>query len=261
VVLAASEPVNSDRRWRLVRARRDAVPDSVRRFGARARRNRLRAAVPWLIAAGAVGVLGAGAAVVYATPVFAVDRVRVQGTVLLTEDEVLAAAAIRPGTPLARLDGAAVHRRVAALAAVRLVAVSRHFPATVVIRVTERTAAAAVAAGAELWLIDDAGVLYARAGSRPAELVLLKLASPGPRDATTRAALSVLAALPPPLRERMAALAADAPARIRLELADGRTVVWGDATENEAKVRHALLLLARPGKIIDVSAPNLITVR
>jgi cell division protein FtsQ len=130
-----------------------------------------------------------------------------------------------------------------------------------VIRVTERTAAAVVAVGDGLSLIDASGVVFARVGQRPADLVLLKLATPAPGDPSTRAALSVLAALTPPLRTPLAALVADAPARIRLELTDGRSIIWGDATQNETKARYAAALLGKPGKIIDVSAPNLLTTR
>jgi cell division protein FtsQ len=56
-------------------------------------------------------------------------------------------------------------------------------------------------------------------------------------------------------------LAADAPARIRLELTDGRTIIWGDATENAEKVRVTLVLITKPGQTIDVSAPSLVTIR
>jgi len=90
---------------------------------------------------------------------------------------------------------------------------------------------------------------------------VLKLATPGGQDPTTRAALVVLDALSPPLRARMAALAADGPARIRLELHDGRQVVWGDATQNEAKVRVAERVLGGDAKIMDVSAPGVVTTR
>ena len=38
-------------------------------------------------------------------------------------------------------------------------------------------------------------------------------------------------------------------------------IVWGDSTENEAKARVAIVLLERPGNVLDVSAPNLVTVR
>jgi cell division protein FtsQ len=236
-------------RWRLVRARRDAVPASVRRFGARARRNRLRVAAPWLVAAAVIVLVGAGGLVVWFTPALSVDAVRVVGAQLVSADEVVAAAGIRRGTPLARVDVAAVVR------------VGRDLPGTVVIRIAERTPAAVVEQPGGPWLIDATGVVYAPVAERPAGLVLLKIPAPAAGDATTRAALTVLRALPPALREPLAALAADAPARVRLELTDGRTIVWGDSSENEAKVRVALVLLARPGKTIDVSAPELVTIR
>ncbi len=94
-----------------------------------------------------------------------------------------------------------------------------------------------------------------------AGLSLLRIPAPGRDDATTRAALSVLRSLPPPLREATAVLAADAPARIRLEFTDGRQIIWGDATENAEKVRVTLVLITKPGRVIDVSAPSLVTVR
>ena len=41
------------------------------------------------------------------------------------------------------------------------------------------------------------------------------------------------------------------------------TVVWGDSTENAAKVRVATMLLASPGsaKTFDVSAPSVVSIR
>ncbi|HEV7713849.1 MAG TPA: peptidase S33, partial [Asanoa sp.] len=39
------------RRWTLVRAGSDAMPSSVRRFMRRARRRRVRAALPWAVGA------------------------------------------------------------------------------------------------------------------------------------------------------------------------------------------------------------------
>ncbi len=114
-------------------------------------------------------------------------------------------------------------------------------------------------------LLDAAGVPFRQLACLPAGLVLVRLAQPGPGDETTRAALIVLAALTPALREPLAMLVADAPTRIRLELADQRVIVWGDATENDAKVRVATSLLAAPdaaaAHTLDVSAPSVVTVR
>jgi cell division protein FtsQ len=236
----------------------------VRRFSARARRNRLRRAAPLLTAAAVAGVVGIGAAVVWFTPVVAVSAVKVTGASLVSVDEVRVAAAVRVGRSLARVDVHAVHRRVAALPPVGHVSVRRSLPGTVEIAVTERTPVAVVERSASepgLWLIDASGVVYTKADSRPAGLALVRIPAPGRDDATTRAALTVLRALPPELLAPMAVLAADAPARIRLELSDGRTLIWGDATENAEKVRVALVLITRPGRTIDVSAPSLVTIR
>jgi cell division protein FtsQ len=245
----------------LVRARRDAVPASVRRFTARARQRRLRAAVPWLAGLAVLAVLAALAAVVYATPLLGVRKVAVAGVDVLDPAEVRAAAAVRRGTPLARVDLDAVGRRVGRLPAVRTATVARVWPSTLLVRVTERVAVAVVAEPAGFGVVDAAGVRFAAVPTRPAGLPLLKLSSPTPTDPTTRAALSVLAALTPQLRERMLVLSAEAPTRIRLELAGGREIIWGDATENDTKARVATSLLNRPGKVIDVSAPNVVTVR
>ena len=52
---------------------------------------------------------------------------------------------------------------------------------------------------------------------------------------------------------------ADALTRIRLELRGGRSVIWGDATGNDAKARTVTDLLARKGRVIDVSALPVVT--
>jgi cell division protein FtsQ len=250
-----------ERRWRLVRARPEAVPASVRRFHERIRRRRLRSVVPFLIGGGVLVLLGLLAWVVWGTSVLGVRDVAVAGVDIVTPDDVRAAAAIAPGTPLARVDTDAVAARVAALPAVDSVVVSRSLPGTVHIDVTERIAVAVVPAGERWVLIDDEGVVFQTLPSRPTHLPQVKLGSPGPEDPSTRAALRVLVTLTPDLRTKMTALVAESTTRIRLELNGGRTVVWGDAEESETKARVATALLSRPGKVIDVSAPDVVTVR
>ena len=51
------------------------------------------------------------------------------------------------------------------------------------------------------------------------------------------------------------------PVEIQLMLNGGREIVWGDATDNATKARVAVSLLGRSGRVIDVSAPNVVTVR
>jgi cell division protein FtsQ len=249
------------RRWRLVRAGRDAVPASVRRFTQRARQRRLRAARSWLIALAGLVLIGSMGAVASATPLLGVSRIEVRGAHLVSPDEVRAAAAVRTGTPLSRVDVDEIGRRVARLAPVARAVVTRSWPNALVVRVDERTGVAAVPAGNQFLIIDGTGVVFNTTATRPAGLPLVLVTAPAPGEPTTRAALTVLAALTPQLRELLVTLVAEATTRIRLELAGGRQIVWGDATENEDKARVATSLLARPGKVIDVSAPDVVTVR
>jgi cell division protein FtsQ len=249
------------RRWTLVRASSTAVPASVRRFGERVRQRRRQAAAPWLTIIVSAVVLGLFAVVVYATPLLGVRDVEVRGNAIVSADQVRSAAAVPDGAPLASLDLKAVGRRVSTLVPVRTVKVGRSWPSTVVITVVERTPVAAVpATGNTYRLIDASGVVFRSVPSRPAGLAVLVLTSPGPDDEGTRAGLSVLAALNGPLRSALARLVVAAPTRISLELTDGRTVIWGDATDNADKAIAAAALLGQPGKKIDVSAPNLVTV-
>jgi cell division protein FtsQ len=248
------------RRWTLVRASSAAVPASVGRFGERVRQRRRHAAAPWLAAVAGVVVLGLVAVVVYATPLLGVRGVEVRGNAIVSAEQVRAAAAVPEGEPLASLDLAAVGRRVGTLVAVRQVRVTRAWPSTVVITVVERTAVAALPAGKTFQLIDASGVVFETVPVRPDGLPLLVLATPGPDDAGTRAGLSVLSALTDPLRAALVRLVVAGPARISLELSGGRTVVWGDASGNADKATVATALLGKPGKVIDVSAPSLVTV-
>jgi cell division protein FtsQ len=249
------------RRWTLVRASSAAVPASVGRFGERVRQRRRHAAAPWLAAVTGAVVLGIVAVVVYATPVLGVRAVHVRGNAIVSAEQVRAAAAVPDGAPLASLDLAAVGRRVGALVPVRQVRVARAWPSTVVITVVERTPVAALPAPDKTFrLIDGSGVVFESVPARPDGLAVLVLATPGPDDPGTRAGLSVLSALTDPLRTALVRLVVAAPTRISLELSGGRTVVWGDASGNADKATVATALLDKPGKVIDVSAPSLVTV-
>lgn len=249
------------RNWRLVRADTDAVPSSVRRFMARARQRRLRAALPWAVGAGVAVVIGLLLWIVYGTSVLGVRDVRVVGASLLTPIQVEQAAAVPMNRPLARVDLGAVRDRVRRMAAVDRVIVSRSWPSTVVVEVVERTPVAAVPAAKVFMLIDGTGVAYRAVSAPPSGLPLARLSAPGPDDVNTRAALKVLATLTADLREQLVAISVAAPARIQLELRKDRTVIWGDDTGSEAKAQLATALLAQKGDTIDVSAPNVVTIR
>jgi cell division protein FtsQ len=248
------------RGWRLVLAPRDA-PQSVRRFARRARRHRLRAALPWLVALGVAALLGGAAAVVYLTPALGVGRIEVSGVSVLDPDEVRRVAEVRTGTPLPRLDLGAVERRVKGLKPVRSVTASARYPSTLVLAVRERTAVAVVPKVGGYTLLDAEGVAFLPVDAPPPGLPAVRIAQPEPGDATTDAALTVLAALTPAIRAQLVTLVAESPTRIRLELTDSRLVVWGDATQNAAKVRVLERTRIEPGRALDVSAPGVVLER
>jgi cell division protein FtsQ len=250
------------RNWRLVRADTEAVPNSVRRFMARARKRRLQAAVPWAVGAGVVAVLGVLLWIVYGTSVLGVREVQVVGAGLLTPAQVAGAAAVPMRQPLARVDLDAVRARVQALPPVQKAIVSRSWPGTIKVQVVERTPIAAVPVAGQQWmLIDGSGVPYRVIAKVPDGLPLAELATPGPADVNTRSALTVLAALTADLREELVGITVRAPAQITLQLRNNRTVVWGDDTQSASKAQVATALLKRKGDTIDVSAPNVVTIR
>jgi cell division protein FtsQ len=245
------------RRWRLVRAHPDAVPHSVRRFMHRAGQRRMRGATAWTIVATVAAIAALAGWVTYGTSLLGVRAVRVTGIGVLTEPQVRQAADIRAGTPLARVDLAAVRDRVARLAPVEQVTVSRDWPDAIVVRVTERTAVAAVPQDKQFLLVDRSGVAFDTVGARPAGLPTVTVKS----TADILAGIRVLAALTPRLRDELASITVDGPARIRLALTGGREVIWGDAAQSELKAKVATALLARDGTTYDVSAPDVVTIR
>jgi cell division protein FtsQ len=249
------------RSWRLVRADTDAVPASVRRFMARARQRRLRAALPWAVTAGLAVLVGALAWIVYGTSLLGVRTVEVVGTESLTPPQVTEAAAVRLTQPLAGVDLDRIRGRVEGLPAVDRATVSRSWPSTVVIEVVERTPVAAVPVGDAFTLIDAEGVAYRTVPQRPRGLPVARLAIPGPADLNTRSALTVLAALTRELRDQLVSISVPAPAQVRLGLRGNRTVIWGDDTQSDTKARVATALLEHEGDEIDVSAPTVVTIR
>jgi cell division protein FtsQ len=250
------------RNWRLVRADTDAVPPSARRFMARARQRRLRAAMPWLIGAGALLVVGGLVWLVYGTSVLGVREVRVVGAQILTPEQVRAAAAVEPELPLARLDLDEIGTRIRKLPPVDRVLVSRSWPSAVVVQVVERVPVAAVPARDDQFvLIDDDGVPFRAVTEVPKGLPLARLSTPGAGDENTGSALTVLAALSDELREQLVAISVPSPVQIRLELRNGRVVIWGDDTKSERKSTVATVLLKQQGDEIDVSAVKVVTIR
>ena len=209
----------------------------------------------------AVVVAAAFGWILLGTSLLGVREVRVTGSVIAGPDQVRAVAAVVEGTPLARLDTDAVRARVRTLPSVADAVVRRAWPTTLIIEVSERVAVATVADGGEFLHLDREGVIFTSSATRPARLALLRVARAGPSDPATTAALEVLAALTPQLRERLREIVAESPTAIHLDLSGGRRVLWGDASDSATKAQIATSLLGGSSATIDVSTPDVVTVR
>ncbi|TQS41696.1 cell division protein FtsQ/DivIB [Cryptosporangium phraense] len=255
------KPDRPARRWRL---RRDAATTSARAGGRRAiRRGRrgLRAVAPYALVAGVVVVASVAVWALLGSALLGVRTVSVRGERTVTAEQVARAAAIPVGTPLARLDTAAAAARVGALPAVASVQVRRAWPNTVVVSIAERSAVAVAARGKQFVLLDASGFPFRTVSARPAGLPLIQVKKPSAGDPATRAALAVATALTKPLREVATAVVANSPQRVEVRLADDRVVFWGTAADSPRKATIATALLEESGKRIDVSAPDVVTVR
>ena len=224
----------------------------------RGARRRVLVAVLVLVA------VSAAAWVLLASSLLAVDEVRVSGTVEPTAEEVRVAAAVRPGTPLLRLDTAAVEHRVQGLRRVSGAEVSRSLTGTVEVTVTERIPVAVLPAPDGFHLVDATATDFATEPDPPPGLPTLRVprvaSAASATEPTTGAAVEVLTGLPQSLRGQMRAVAASSPVDVTLLLADGREVRWGAPDQGERKAAVLGALLTQPGQVYDVTSPDLPTI-
>ncbi len=219
-----------------------------------------RGRYPWRAAFFGVlilAILGAGAWALLGSSVLVVRHEEVTGNGTIPAAEILAAAGIRHGTPLASVNTSAAAHRIEQIDQVLSATVSRAWPDTIVISVRERTAVLAVASGHEFALIDRSGVTVRWSLRRPAGMPLLD--SPPARlrgSQDVLAAATVLRELPARLRAMVASIAAPSPQEVTLRLRGGITVAWGAATAAQAKAAEVLTLLRTGARYYDVSDPN-----
>jgi cell division protein FtsQ len=91
------------------------------------------------------------------TPLFAIDRIEVQGGSPRVAGEVRQALASLVGRPLVGLDGSEVLQRVDALPTVVSASYDRGFPHTLRVTVVPERPAAVVRSGANSWLVSSRG--------------------------------------------------------------------------------------------------------
>ncbi len=206
-------------------------------------------------------IVGVGLALIlYFTPAMAARNIVVVGTGVVTREEVVDAARVRLGTPLLQINTSQVADRVAAIRRVASARVQRQYPSALRITIVERVPVAVKDFPDGPHLFDRDGVDFAT-GPPPPALPYLDVTDPGPADPATKAALQVLTALRPEVEGQVGHIAAPSVASITLTLGDGRVVIWGTTDRTDEKAEKLTALLTQPGKVYDVSSPDLPTVK
>jgi cell division protein FtsQ len=216
----------------------------------------------WVALLSVLTVVGLGY-VLFFTSFLGVQSVEVIGATSLSADQVRAVAAVPYHNPMLMLSTGQIRDRVATMPGVATVEVSRSWPSTIEIIVTERTAIAFFDSGTGgdgVHLIDGGGVVFKTVKDRPAGLPELKLAKVSANDPLTRAVTAVLGVLPGQLLKQVTTATAKTPGSVEFKLTNGKTVRWGTAAETDRKARVLAALLTRDGAFYDVSAPELPTV-
>ena len=233
-----------------------------RRF---ARRQRARRWMRWRYAAVLAALLalaGTGVWLVFFSATLSVTQVEVSGNQLLSTDRVVRIAAVPEGEQLATVDLEDAVRRIETLSEVREAEVTREWPDTVHITVTERVAVAVVELGGTIRGLDSEGIVFRDYEKAPPGLPRIR-----PQISTDTVALKeaagVVSALPADLAARVDHVEVQTIDQISLVLRDGREVRWGSADESDLKatVLAELLLEVPQATVYDVSVPGSPTLR
>ncbi len=232
------------------------VASSRDRFVRRAQEVRRRPRRLWGYAAVAVLVAAALVWVVAFSPLLAVRTVEVVGVPASEVAPIRELAQVPAGTPLARVDTAAVADRVTQRATVADVSIERSWPGTLVIHASPRTPFLVVKnPQGQLQVVDETGVAYAVVRKAPKDVPVVTAASDAAlsRDAL-RAAVSVVRVLPASMQDQVSAVTVSSANLVTLKVAK-TTVVWGGVDAPERKLEIVQALLPGKHKVIDVSAP------
>ncbi|MDO5500151.1 MAG: FtsQ-type POTRA domain-containing protein [Propionibacteriaceae bacterium] len=198
-------------------------------------------------------VAGLATWVVFFSSALVLRSVHVEGTAILTQDEVLAQAQAPEGRPLARVNEREIAERVAKLPAVREVTVRRAWPRSLEIRVSERVPVFVIGEGDPVTLVDSAGATF----RGPLPEGVPQGEGPTGDPALLADVARVVTALPDDLRAVTQQVTFTSPDAITIQIADDREIFFGsaDRADLKAEVAHSLVR-GTNATHIDVSAPT-----
>ncbi|WP_269936842.1 cell division protein FtsQ/DivIB [Arthrobacter sp. HY1533] len=223
-----------------------------------------------LAAAGVAAVLAIVMAVALFSPALAVKTVVFEGNKLVAPETLNKALAPVMGKPLPQVTGAQVSSLLEPVIQVKGARIEARPPSTLVVHLVERVPVALLKNGGEYLLVDPDGVqLGSTADPASVALPLIDGGKAAIGQDTFVAMTAVLANLPQAILAQLANATAKSPDAVELKLEDGRSVIWGNASDMELKAQVLQALLnappptPEPGKpvpvpaqVFDVSAPR-----
>lgn len=241
--------------WRASRARRRALRAEIRRFTARSRRRRMT----WVISLSSIVLLIAGSVGAAYSPLFAVERIAIEGTVTLDQNALQQALAGQMGRPLPLVDQSEIKAALVGFPLIETYALEARPPHDLLLRIVERTPIGVVASDAGFTVVDAAGVVLSTSGDKPAGLPQIDAAG-GLTSPAFAAAGQVLRSLSSEVHGLVGSVRATTPDDVTLVLGGGTEVLWGSAENSAAKTR-ALLAAPDGYGYYDVSSPGSVIVR
>lgn len=220
-------------------------------------RRRLRgwitAGVVLLLLAGILGLL-------YLTPLLSVRSVSVKGTRLADQNRVQTLLEPLEDTPLARVSTDGVKRLLASEPAIQDVRLGLDGPSELVVEIIEHREVAILKQGEEFFLVGDNGARLKKLAKRTdRKLPVVQLSAPDGDGRIFDTVVQALAQLPTEVLAKLETAGASSVDTVTFKLTDGRSVVWGDASQGAFKAADLKVLLSTADlkdKILDVSTPR-----
>lgn len=224
----------------------------------------------WLGVAGVAVVLAIVMVVALYSPVLAVKTITFKGNKLVAEKTLQTALEPLLSKPLPQVTQGDVTDLLAKVPQIKSSRLVAEPPSTLAIQVVERIPVALLKNGNDYLLVDQDGVQLGSTRN-PAAVPLPQI--DGGKAAIGRSTFSamtaVLATLPQSVLGKLANATAKSPDAVQLQLTDGKTVIWGNASDMELKAQVLDALINAPApvpvdgtpppppvRVYDVSAPR-----
>ncbi|WP_125615634.1 FtsQ-type POTRA domain-containing protein [Specibacter cremeus] len=211
----------------------------------------------WLAVAAVAAVVVVIMATTVFSPLLGVRTIEVSGNKLATGKLLQTVLGPLRGKPLPQVRSADVERLLAAVPQVKSVDVQARPPSTLVVHIVEREPVALLKKGDHFILVDPDGVELG--STKDQAKVALPLIDGGTANIgkdTFAAMTAVLASLPQSVLGQLASASAKSPDAVLLLLNDGKTVIWGNASEMALKAKVLTALVNAPAPTPTPGAPD-----